>query len=62
MASTEHLTPEALAAAVRDVAAVLDAVIVHRAQVSHLDRELRAKLSQAVRLLFPPPADASPAA
>ena len=61
MLSNDHLTPEALAAAVRDVAAVLDAVIVHRAQVSHLDRDLRAKLSQLVRSLYPPPTDAPPA-
>ena len=54
---------ESVKSAIRDVAAVLDAVIVHRAQVSHLDRDLRAKLSQAVRSLFPSPAtDARPAA
>ncbi len=67
---SDQPTPETLAAlqaelgvakqALRDLAAVVDAVIVHRGQVSHLDRDLRARLSQLVRSLRPPPAGVAP--
>ena len=51
---------ETVKAAIRDVAAVVDQVIVYRGQVTHLDRDLRAKLSQLVHSLYPPPTDAPP--
>ncbi len=61
---SDEPTPEVLAAAIRNLAAVVERLVIRRGQVAHMDLDLRKKLAAVDRATPPdgvrmPPASAA---